>query len=50
MRVVTTHVVVVIIMLLLVLVTFLPGTSPERTVIPTAQAPSFSVQYFSYYV
>ena len=54
MRVVTTRIVVVfvvIIMLLLVLVTdFFPGTFPEPTVIPTAQASNFRLQYFSYYV
>jgi hypothetical protein len=29
---------------------FLPGTSLERAVIPTAQASSFTLQYFPYYV
>ena len=29
---------------------FLPGTSLEPTVIPTAQASSFTLQYFPYYV
>ena len=29
---------------------FLPGTSPEPAVIPTAQASSFTLQYFPYYV
>ena len=29
---------------------FLPGTSPEPAVIPTAQASSFALQYFQYYV
>ena len=29
---------------------FLPGTSFEPAVIPTAQASSFTLQYFSYYV
>ena len=29
---------------------FLPGTSLEPTVIPTAQASSFRLQYFPYYV
>jgi hypothetical protein len=50
--VVTTRlVVVVIIMLLLFLVSDLfPGTSPSTAVIPTAQASSFRLQYFSYYM
>ena len=30
--------------------TFLPGISLEPTVISTAQAPSFRLQYFPYYV
>ena len=30
--------------------TFLPGTSLEPAVIPTAQASSFTLQYFPYYV
>jgi hypothetical protein len=29
---------------------FLPGTSLEPAVIPTAQASSFTLQYFPYYV
>ena len=29
---------------------FLPGTSLEPAVIPTAQASSFTLQYFQYYV
>jgi hypothetical protein len=29
---------------------FLPGTSLELAVIPTAQASSFTLQYFPYYV
>ena len=29
---------------------FLPGTSLETAVIPTAQASSFTLQYFPYYV
>ena len=29
---------------------FLPGTSLEPAVIPTAQASSFTMQYFPYYV
>jgi hypothetical protein len=29
---------------------FLPGTSLEPTVIPTAQASIFTLQYFPYYV
>jgi hypothetical protein len=29
---------------------FLPGTSLEPVVIPTAQASSFTLQYFPYYV
>ena len=29
---------------------FLPGTSHEPAVIPTAQASSFTLQYFPYYV
>jgi hypothetical protein len=29
---------------------FLPGTSLEQAVIPTAQASSFTLQYFPYYV
>jgi len=29
---------------------FLPGTSLEPTVIPTAQASRFTLQYFPYYV
>ena len=29
---------------------FLPGTSPEPAVIPTAQASSFTLQYFPYCV
>ena len=34
----------------LVTVPFLPGTSLEPAVIPTAQASSFTLQYFPYYV
>ena len=30
--------------------TFHPGTSLEQAVIPTAQASSFTLQYFPYYV
>ena len=30
--------------------TFLPGTSLEPAVIPTAQASSFTLQYFPYYM
>jgi hypothetical protein len=29
---------------------FLPGTSLDLAVIPTAQASSFTLQYFAYYV
>ena len=29
---------------------FLPGSSLEQAVIPTAQASSFTLQYFPYYV
>jgi len=29
---------------------FIPGTSLEPAVIPTAQASSFTLQYFPYYV
>jgi hypothetical protein len=44
-------IIIIIIMLLLYLVTgFRPGTSLEPAVTPTAQASSFTLQYFPYYV
>jgi hypothetical protein len=42
---------ILLLLLLLSLVTgFLPGTSLEPAVIPTAQFSSFTLQYFLYYV
>jgi len=51
-------VVVVIIIIIIIIIqyvcllsqAFLPGTSLEPAVIPTAQASSFTLQYFPYYV
>ena len=47
-------VVIIIIIIIIVVVSchspFLPGTSLEPAVIPTAQASSFTLQYFPYYV
>jgi hypothetical protein len=44
-------IIIIIIIIMLSLVTgFLPGTSLEPAVIPTAQASSFTLQYFPYYV
>jgi hypothetical protein len=46
--------VVVVVVVLVVFVSchrpFLPGTSFEPAVIPTAQASSFTLRYFLYYV
>ena len=49
------YIVVVVVVVVLVLVVschrpFLPGTSLEPAVIPTAQASSFTLQHFPYYV
>jgi hypothetical protein len=51
----TTQVVIIIIIIIIINVVschrpFLPGTSLEPAVIPTAQASSFTLQYFPYYV
>jgi uncharacterized membrane protein YgaE (UPF0421/DUF939 family) len=44
-------IIIIMLLLLLSLVTgFLPGTSLELAVIPTAQVSSFTLQYFPYYV
>ena len=47
-------VVVVVVVVIVAVVSghrpFLPGTSLEPAVIPTAQASSFTLQYFPYYV
>ena len=45
---------IIIIIIIIIIVSchrpFLPGTSLEPAVIPTAQASSFTLQYFPYYV
>jgi uncharacterized integral membrane protein len=47
-------IIIIIIFIITVVVschrTFLPGTSLEPAVTPTAQASSFTLQYFPYYV
>jgi hypothetical protein len=47
-------IIIVIIIIIIVVVSchkpILPGNSLEPTVIPTAQASSFTLQYFPYYV
>jgi hypothetical protein len=47
-------IIIIIIILIIIIVSchrpFLPGTSLEPAVIPTAQASSFTLQYFPYYV
>jgi hypothetical protein len=49
-------IIIIIIIIIIVVVAvschrpFLPGTSLEPAVIPTAQASSFTLQYFLYYV
>ena len=47
-------IIVVVVVVVVVVVSchrpFLPGTSLEPAVIPTAQASSFTLQYFPYYV
>ena len=47
-------IIIIIIIIICIIVschrTFLPGTSREPAVIPTAQASSFTLQYFPYYV
>jgi hypothetical protein len=47
-------IIIIIIIIVVVVVScyrpFLPGTSLEPAVIPTAQASSFTLQYFPYYV
>jgi hypothetical protein len=47
-------IIIIIIIIICIIVTchrpFLPGTSLEPAVIPTAQASSFTLQYFPYYV
>jgi hypothetical protein len=48
-------IIIIIIIVVVVVVVFchrpfLPGTSLEPAVIPTAQASSFTLQYFPYYV
>ena len=47
-------IIIIIIIVVVVVVSrympFLPGTSLEPPVIPTAQASSFTLQYFPYYV
>jgi len=46
-----THIIIIIIQYVCLLSqAFLPGTSLEPAVIPTAQASSFTLQYFPYYV
>jgi hypothetical protein len=48
---VNTHgIVVVVVVVVVVTACFLPGTSLELAVTPTAQASSFTLQYFPYYV
>jgi hypothetical protein len=46
--------IIIIVVLLLLFVSchrpFHPGTSPQPTMIPTAQASSFRLQYFPYYL
>jgi len=54
----SSYIVIIIIIIIVVVVfvdvschrPFLPGNSLEPTVIPTAQASSFTLQYFPYYV
>jgi len=48
-------IIIVIIIIIIIIIfschsPFLPGTSLEPAVIPTAQASSFTLQYFPYYV
>ena len=48
------HIIIIIVIIIIVVVVschrpFLPGTSLEPAVIPTAQASSFTLQYFPYY-
>jgi hypothetical protein len=47
-------IIIIIIIIIIIVVScrrpFLPGTSLEPAVIPTAQASSFTLQYFPYYV
>jgi hypothetical protein len=38
------------IMMMMIIIIIIPGNSLEPTVIPTAQASSFTLQYFPYYV
>jgi len=50
-----THSLIIIIIIIIIVVVschrpFLPGISLETAVIPTAQASSFTLQYFPYYV
>ena len=49
-----TVIIIIIIIIICIIVSchgpFLPGTSLEPTVIPNAQASSFTLQYFPYYV
>ena len=45
-----TTIIVIIRYVCLLSQTFLPGTSLEPAVIPTAQSSSFTLQYFPYYV
>jgi len=48
------NIIIIIIIIIVVVVSchrpFLPGTPLEPAVIPTAQASSFTLQYFPYYV
>jgi hypothetical protein len=48
------HLIIIIIIIIIIDVSyhrpFLPGTSLEPAVIPTAQSSSFTLQYFPYYV
>ena len=48
------YVIIIIIIIIIIVISchrpFLPGTSLEPAVIPTAQASSFTLQYFPYYV
>jgi hypothetical protein len=51
---ITQIIIIIIIIIIIVIIScqkpFLPGTFLEPTVIPTTQASSFTLQYFSYYV
>jgi hypothetical protein len=49
------HIIIIIIIIIIIVLVpchgpFLPGSSLEPAVTPTAQASSFTLQYFPYYV